>query len=494
MLLTIKFGGTSVGNAERIRSVAALIKRTREQGHRVVVITSAMAGVTNQFVAQLQQPLGDGESQVEVHLRFTKKLEQEHLETARRAIRERRLVDEVARALYAERHALDRVLLGSHLLGELTPLGRDFVVSGGERLCVPVLANCLRDLGVDAVGLGGDEAGIVTDNNYGNALPLEGPTRPAVRQALLPLLEAGKVPVVAGFYGRSLQGRITVLGRGGSDYSATTIGAALDADEIWIMKDVAGIQTADPRLVEESYTIPELSYRLAAEMALLGAKVLHPKSVQPAARQRIPVRIASSFNPEVPGSRLVALEPAREPRVAALTVVRRGGLVRAAAAEVGDESEVPASFASALRRANVDVLASAAGFNGGSTLWLLGPQELDRFLEVLNREQLPFQTEVQRGVAVVGIVGERVATAAGILARVARCLEKAGREPLAILQGASPHSVVIALPDDEQLPAALRLLHTELGLDRSRRTPLNGALSANGLAHPGDRREPSCSI
>src|SRR5262249_6505602 len=207
----------------------------------------------------------------------------------------------------------DRVLLGSHLLGELTPLGRDFVVSGGERLCVPVLANCLRDLGVDAAGLGGDEAGIITDNNYGNALPLEEPTRLAVRQALLPLLDAGKVPVVAGFYGRSVQGRIAILGCGGSEYSGTTIGAALGTVEIWIQKDVAGIHTTEPRLVQESYTIPELSYRVAAEMALLGAKVLHPKSVQPAARQRIPVRIASSFNPEQAGSRLVPLEVECEP-------------------------------------------------------------------------------------------------------------------------------------------------------------------------------------
>ena len=438
MLLAIKFGGTSVGNAERIRSVAEFIKRTRQQGHRVVVITSAMAGVTNQFVAQLQQKLGDGESQVAAHLLFTKKLEQEHLETARRAIADRSLVEEVARALYAERHALDRILLGSHLLGELTPLGWDFVVSGGERLCVPVLANCLRDLGVEAVGMGGDEAGIVTDNNYGNALPLERPTRLAVRQALLPLLEAGKVPVVAGFYGRSEQGRIAILGRGGSDYSTTTIGAALDADEIWIMKDVAGIQTTDPRLVSESYTIPEMSYRIAAEMALLGAKVLHPKSVQPAARQRIPVRIASSFNPEEPGTRLVALEPARAPNVSALTVVRGGGLVRAAAAVMGDEGEVPASFNNALRRANVDILAKAAGFNGDSTLWLLGPLELERFLKILQQEDLPLQTEVQRDVAVLGIVGERVATAAGVLARIARCLEKMGQEPLAVLQARLP--------------------------------------------------------
>jgi len=263
------------------------------------------------------------------------------------------------------------------------------------------------------------------------------------------------------------------------------------------MKDVAGIQTTDPRLVQESYTIPELSYRIAAEMALLGAKVLHPKSVQPAARQRIPVRIASSFSPEEPGSRLVALGPARQPNVAALTVVRGGGLVRAATAEMGDEGEVPAGFHQALRRANVDILASAAGFNGGSTLWLLGPQELERFLEVLHQQELPFQTEVQRGVAVLGIVGERVATAPGVLARVARCLEKIGRQPLAVLQGASPHSIAIALPDDERLPATLRLLHTELGLDRARPAPLPDALEHDGgidLPHSRNRRELSCSI
>jgi aspartate kinase len=271
MLLVIKFGGTSVGNAKRIRSVAGFVKKTVEQGHRVVVITSAMAGVTNKFVDQLQQKFDDSENQVAAHLVFTKQLEQEHLETARQAIQDPRLVEDAARALYAERHALERVLLGSHLLGKLTPMGKDFVVSGGERFCVPLLTCCLRDLGVDAVGLGTDEAGIVTENNFGNAPPLEEPTRLAARGALLPLLNAGKVPVVAGFYGRTRPGRVAILGRGGSDFSATGIGSSLDADEIWIMKDVAGIQTTDPRMVKSAHTISEMSYRIAAEMALLGA-------------------------------------------------------------------------------------------------------------------------------------------------------------------------------------------------------------------------------
>jgi aspartate kinase len=253
MLLTIKFGCTSVGDAERIRAAAGLVKDTLAQGHRVVVVTSAMAGVTNRLIELAREataPADESGARVADYFLFTKKLELDHLDTARKAIRSPRLVESVAQTLYAEHHGLDSVLFGSHLLGELTPLGSDFIISQGERLCVPILARCLRDLGVDAAGLGGDEAGIATDNNYGNALPLEGRTRERVRRALLPLLEVVRVPVVAGFSGRSEQGRLAIPGCGGSDFSATLVGCALDADEIWILKHgVDGIKTTDPRLV-----------------------------------------------------------------------------------------------------------------------------------------------------------------------------------------------------------------------------------------------------
>jgi aspartate kinase len=473
MLLTIKFGGTSVGGAERIRSAAALVQRLLGEGHRVVVVTSAMAGVTNRLVDLARDataPENGNGNRVADYFRCTKKLELDHLDAARNAIRSPELVEEVARLLYAERHGLDRVLLGSHLLGELTPIGYDFIVSEGERLCVPILANCLRDLGVDAVGLGGDEAGIVTDNNYGNSLPQEEQTREGVRRALLPLLEVGKVPVIAGFYGRSEQGRIAILGRGGSDFTATLVGCALDADEIWMLKhDVDGIKTTDPRLVPGAYTIPHVSYWIAAEMAMLGAKVLHPKSVQPAARQRIPVRIASSHEPDKPGTRLVPADESAAPSVAALTLVRKGGLVRASAREMGDEGIVPGGMIEVLRRQNIDVLASGVGFNGGRVLWLVGGPDLDRFVAALEQHNAGyFRTDVQRDVAVLGIVGEEVATAAGVMARVARCLEQTGVQPLAMFQGASPNSVVLALPDEDQrLSAVLKLLHTELGLDQN---------------------------
>jgi aspartate kinase len=473
MLVTIKLGGTSVGDAERIRASAEQVKRVLDQGHQVVVVTSAMAGVTNKLVGLLgkQTSLADtssGDSRVAEFFRFTRQLEQDHLAAARGAIRDPKLLEEVANALYVERSGLDRILLGSHLLGELTPMGYDFVVSEGERLCVPILSRCLRDLGVDAIGFGGDEAGIATDNNYGNSLPNEERTREGVRRALQPVLRQKRTPVVAGFYGRSEQGRIAILGRGGSDFTATLIGSALDADEIWILKqDVDGIKTTDPRLVPRAYTIANVSYSIAAEMALLGAKVLHPKSVQPAARQNIPVRIASTSDRDRPGTRLTAQAEGEAPGVTALTLVRPAALVRVSSPDVGDEGIIRGDLVPELRRQNLDVLASATGFNGSRFIWLVAGADLERFRALLQRHVEPRVAIEDQRVAVLGIVGKGVAATAGILARSAGCLARAGAEPLAVLLGASTNGIVIALPDDERrLPQALQALHTELGLDR----------------------------
>jgi aspartate kinase len=471
MLITIKFGGTSVKGGERIRGAAKLVADVVKKGHRVVVVTSAMGGLTNRLVGVLDrfaEPLEDEPRRVNEFLRFSKELEADHVAAAKDAVTPAELA-ETSNALYAERHHLERALMGSHFLGELTPIAYDFIISQGERMVVPVLANSLRGQGVNAVGITGKGAGIITDANFGNARPDMDRTRQEVRKMLLPMLDAGKVPVIAGFYGRTEQGRIAILGRGGSDYAATLIGAALDSDEIWIMTDVDGVKTTDPRLVPAAHTIAEMPYEAASEMAMLGAKVLHQQSVQPVIAQKIPLRIANTFEPEKPGTWLVAKPKGKQPAVWALTLTS-GALVRLNSSGVGLTGSFAGRLFEQFERKNIEILAVAGARNGQSLLCLLGKESTKRFRDLAKQEAVEdVAVEIQEPVAVLGVVGPDVGKKPDVLAKVAGCLSAAGAHPLSILQGASPDSLVVALPDtpdgkNEALATALRSLHKDLGL------------------------------
>lgn len=469
MLITVKFGGTSVGTPERIRGAAQIVADMARDGHQVVVVTSAMSGVTNSLVEVLDgftAPVEDEGEQVGKYFLFAKQLEQKHQQAAGEAIGDAALLDEARKALYAERHDLERVLLGSHFLGELTPIGYDFAVSSGERFCVPVLAGSLKSLGIDAAPIGGYGGGIMTDNNYGNARPHAKKTRDNVRSTLLPLLEEGKVPVLPGFYGRSEQGRVATLGRGGSDYAATLIGCALDADEIVIMTDVDGIKTCDPRIVPAARGIDQMPYAIAAEMAMLGAKVLHQKSVGPAVAQSVPLRIASSFEPEKPGTRLVPPGDA-PPRVWALTLVR-GGFVRVDVDDSASAEDLFSRLYARIERQNIELLASAGGRTSRSLLALAAGGSLAQLIEVADEvdDGEGIHTTIEQPVAVLGVVGEQVAMQAETIGKVLASLSRCGAELLCTLYGASPNSLVAAVrADDEHLPQAMQALHTELGLD-----------------------------
>src|SRR5581483_11902830 len=168
---------------------------------------------------------------------------------------------------------------------------------------------------------------IVTDDKFGNATPLFEETNQKTRARLAPLRRRGEIPVITGFRGATRDGHCTTLGRGGSDYSGTLIGAALDADEVWIWTDVDGVMTADPRLVSTAHIIPEISYREAIELSFFGAKVLHPKTIQPVMKKKIPVWIKNSFNPSCPGTRIVPAARDGQPGVKAITCVSKADLI-----------------------------------------------------------------------------------------------------------------------------------------------------------------------
>ncbi len=275
-LRIMKFGGTSVGNASCIRRVVEIIREASQQSN-VLVVVSAMSGVTNKLVEAATQSEAGERDQVGV---IFEQLREQHDAAVAALIRsplERKRLGQKMHAIFDEG---DHLCQGTILLRELTLRARDSISSLGERLSAPLVAAALADYGVASEAIEATEL-VVTDSCHGAAEPRMDLTRERCQARLRPLLQQGIVPVVTGFIGATEEGVLTTLGRGGSDYSATILGSAVDADEVIIWTDVDGVLTADPRLVPAASTIPEISYLEAAELAYFGAKVLHPKTLRP---------------------------------------------------------------------------------------------------------------------------------------------------------------------------------------------------------------------
>ena len=300
--LVMKFGGTSVGSVEAMTQVIQIVQQACSEWPRLVVATSAMNKVTNLLLDSVSRAAtGDRNG----HLAAAQELKTRH-EMIIDA-----LVTDPARGAQLKSEITDLVNDFSDrcqaiaVLGEATPRALDAVAGLGERMCVRVLASVLESAGIPADYIESTQL-IVTDDDFQSAHPDLPATAIATRAGINPVLEKGRVAVVTGFIGATRDGIPTTLGRGGSDYSAAILGAALPASEVWIWTDVDGVMTADPRLVSEARTIPELSYREVAELAYYGAKVLHPKTIRPVIEAGIGLRVCNTFNPSLSGTRLVA--------------------------------------------------------------------------------------------------------------------------------------------------------------------------------------------
>jgi aspartate kinase len=313
MKIVMKFGGTSVASGENIRRIANLIASQTHKGNMIVAVVSALDGVTEKLLEAAEK--AEKRDKNFIHS-FKQELLNRHLKVAGEALKKTSVRKEIQKITTATMDELEKVLTGIIYVGELTPRSRDYILSFGERLSTPIVYGALKDIGVEACFLTGSEAGIVTDSNFGEAVPLMNVTRLQVRERLEPLLEKGVVPVVTGFIAATQDGVTTTLGRGGSDYTATIIGAALAAQEVWIWTDVDGLMTSDPKIVPNAKTLPEISFKEALEMAVFGAKAMHPRALEPLMDGDTIVRIKNIFNPENPGTTLMKeqkIKPGEQP-------------------------------------------------------------------------------------------------------------------------------------------------------------------------------------
>ncbi len=303
-VVVMKFGGTSVEDAIAIHRTAEIVQGRLNHGLLPFVVVSAMAKVTD-FLLAAADAAGRGERAGS--LAISARLRGRHLDTAGKLVAASS-VHALSSRVHAEFDALDELLRGIVAVGELTPRTTDLVVSFGERLSSIVVAAAFAAVGVPGEHLDAREC-IVTDAEFGRAVPLEAEIANRLQKHAVPLLLTGHVPVMGGFIGATEQGITTTLGRGGSDFSAALVGGGLHAGAIEIWTDVDGIMTTDPRICADALRVKTVSFEEAAELAYFGAKVLHPATILPAVQQNIPVYVLNSRNPASEGTRITAVAP-----------------------------------------------------------------------------------------------------------------------------------------------------------------------------------------
>lgn len=432
----MKFGGSSVAGSEKIARVAGIVRSRLPRGP--VLVASAFRGTTDDLLALAREALTGDRTRLDAIAR-----------RHREAAAELDVDFAPCEPLLEELGALVR---GIELIQELTPRTLDRVASFGERLSCRLIAAAFARAGVPARAVDAFAAGLLTDDRFGAAQPLP------EADAELKRFFAGvaEVPVVTGFIGRTRAGEITTLGRNGSDYSATILGAALGAEEIQIWSDTDGIMTADPRLVPAAKPLERLSFAEACELAWFGGKVLHPHTLVPAMAKDIPVRVLNTFKPEHPGTLIVARPPKAEggPALKSIAFKRGQLIVSASSPRMTSGPGFLARLFAAFARHEVDVDMIAT-----SEVSVSATTGSERNVERLKAElSAEFEATVERGQAVLCAVGDGIQSRPGVAADVFDAVRGAGVNVRMISQGASKNNVAFVV-EDADVEKAVRALH-----------------------------------
>jgi len=452
-LSVLKFGGTSVGSADAIERVAGIVAAV--PGERIVVV-SATAGTTDAlFAAANAAAAGDAERGRAILAR----LDADH----------RALADQLGVPVPEDLGGLTQRALALveavSMLRECSPRSLDAIAVYGEHASAPIVAAVLEKRGVRAAAYSAEKL-IVTDDTFGDASPLAMET--AERSATLRDRTArGEVPVVTGYAGATRDGVTTTLGRGGSDYSAAILAAALRADELRIYTDVSGVMSADPRIVPSAKPLAALSYAEAAELSYFGAKVIHPRTVLPAIEAGIPVRILNTFAPDDAGTTITSATPLDGSVVKATTSLGGLGLITVAGSGMSGVPGFAARVFDTTASERVSVLMISQSSSENSICFIVPADTAERLrgaLErMLARELARHDVErvsVEQPVAIVAAVGEGMRGTPGVAARVFGALGRARVNVIAIAQGSSELNISLCVAERDQ-DRAVRAIHQE---------------------------------
>lgn len=460
-LLTMKFGGTSVGSPQAIRNVIQIVKRELDAGSRVIVVVSAMSGVTDALLGAARLA---AEGNRWGYLSSAEALRDRHTEAINRLLPPNGVRQKTVQETSALIDDFVQVCQAVSILGELTPRIQDVVVSFGERLSSRLVAAALREHGVAAQAFDAMEL-LITDDHYQQANPLWDETQQRVEQRLLPAVKRGVTPVITGFIGGTRDGHYTTLGRGGSDFSAAIFAAVTNSDELTIWTDVDGVMTTDPRLDKRARVLPYVSYQEVGELAFYGAKVLHPKTVQPILDRQIPMRVRNTFNPDHPGT---LIGPHTEPSatiIKAVTSVRKVSMLTVSGRGMLGVPGIAgrAFLATASAGANILMISQSSSeqsfcFTVPEETAEAVKQKVEAELQAEIARQNVDGVTIMRDVVVITVVGGGMRGTPGVAGRVFTVMGDHGINVLAIAQGSSECSISFVV-DEANLERAVIALH-----------------------------------
>ena len=465
--LVMKFGGTSVGSTKAMKSAVQIVCKTKSEWQSVIVVTSALSGVTNLLLDSAEKAAQGNTQDLSM---AEKKLQAAHFSIADESITDPASLARVKSEIGALISTFTTLCQAIAVLGEATPRALDAVASLGERMSVRLLSAAITSAGLSSEYVEATDL-IITNRSFQNAHPDISATTKCTHQILDPLLARGVVPVVTGFIGATPEGVVTTLGRGGSDFSAAILAAVFPADDVWIWTDVDGVMTADPRLVNEARTIPEITYSEIAELAYYGAKVLHPKTVRPVIDAGIGLRICNTFNPDLPGTRLVAnghptkVGQKREHVVRAVTAIPKQILVTIEGRGMLGVPGVAARAFAAVASTGTSVPLITQASSEQSICFAVPLESANAVVKALNKvfmnelEQRDIdRVWVTEDVTIVTVVGMGMRTTPGVAGRIFTQLGSRDINVIAIAQGSSEVSISMVV-DPGATEAAVRALH-----------------------------------
>ena len=461
--LVMKFGGTSVGSPSAIRQTAAIVQKHKSTWDNLVVVVSAMSGITDQLIQSARYA---ADNHAEDARQTIVKIEQKHLEAISELIEDSVLRTELL-AVVQQRHSeLTNYCQSIQVMGEVTQRGMDVISSLGERINAQIVSAVLNSIGVSTQAVEASEC-IITDRTFQNAVPDMQRSRERIQEVFPPLFHQGLVPVVTGFLSATPEGVITTLGRGGSDYTAAILADCLDADEVWIWTDVDGVLSADPRVVQDARPIPEISFAEVSELAYFGAKVLHPKTIRPVVSRNMPLWVKNTFNPDFPGTRITQTPERNRGEITAISTIKDLSIITVEGRGMLGVPGIAARTFGAVARTGASVLMISQSSSEQSICFTIPSLHNG---EVIRSIESEMALELMRGdidrvwsrdhVVIVSIIGSGMRETPGVSARIFGALGKNLINVIAIAQGSSEYSISLVL-DQEDAVRAVRAIHAE---------------------------------